>query len=900
MKPVSVKIHSVIAVLLAVILIAANVAMYLTFDLLTKLTNNMGLQLNSEELPTVQAEALELTHRITEEGMVLLRNERNALPLAEGANVNLFGWSSTALVVGGSGGSGGASGVTVDLKDSLEAAGFHVNDALLEMYHRFKERRDTAPEPEYGGYSPSWGTPEPEISDETYYTKDLLKSARDFSDTALVTISRTSGEGLDIPEGYLSLTDAEKNLIAYLRETYQTVVVIINANSAMELQPLEEMDVDAILFMPGPGAEGAISLGRILNGSVNPSGRLVDTFAYDHKSAPNYYYANRPGTMEYSDKPGYYYVDYVEGIYVGYRYYETAAAEEFLDYDTVVQYPFGYGLSYTTFEQQVVDVKGTLKSSEITVSVKVTNTGDRAGKEVVQLYVTPPYEKGGIEKAFVNLAGFGKTKLLEPQESETLTISVNPYWIASYDWNDANGDGRTGYVLEHGQYELKLMQNAHELITVAATFRLDQDVFFDRDPVTGTPIVNLFDDAAGADETEPVAFLSRADFAETFPKKKSSNIGRTASAAVKAADALAHDDDPQALPIVQEAKNGTVFADVIGKEYDDPVWDQLLDNLSFKTMKNLITSGAYATIELRGIKLDATVHTDGPQGISAWIIDVYGVNYPVQMYVAMTWNTELARQEGELFGREARASGVSALYAPATNIHRTPYSGRNFEYYAEDGYLSGMMAAQTVFGGRSEGLVTYVKHFALNDQETYRGEFFTSLFTWCNEQAMREIYLRPFELAVKIGKTTGIMSSFNRIGATWAGASKPLLTQLLREEWGFVGTVQSDMFISYNNEWWMNAEQGIRAGQDMWLSMYSAGALKLDKNNPTTLQQMRRATKNILYTLSQSRMSPSEMKADWFYHLALPLDLVCIAAWIGYVVFIAVKIRKQKASGKKA
>ncbi len=886
-------VHRIVFGVLAALFLVFNVAIYVAFDYLTKVTNNMGLKLDSVEAESVRAEATEFTKEITREGMVLLRNKDNALPLPAGSAVNLFGWSSTQMIIGGNGGSGGVSSASVNIKSSLEAAGFSVNEDLYSMYQSYKDARDIVPEEEYGGYSPSWATPEPAISDSAYYTKELLDGARSFSDIAAMTISRSSGEGLDIPAGYLSLTQDEKDILKYLRDNYKTVIVLVNSNAAMELGYLEEIDVDAAIFMPGTGDVGATALGEILAGTVNPSGRLVDTFAYDHTSSPNYYHANRPGTMEYSDMDGYYYVDYVEGIYLGYKYYETAAQEGFIDYDQTVQYPFGYGLSYTTFSKEVEKVDGDLNSDEIVISVKVTNTGSVAGKEVVQVYATPEYYSGGIEKAYVDLVGFNKSGLLQPGESETVTVTVSPFEIASYDWNDANGDGRTGYVLERGAYQLKIMDNSHELSTVAAEFNLNRDIFFEDDPVTGMPIMNLFDEAAGGGESEQIVYLSRADFAGTFPKPAAGNTGRAASEAVKAASKITVEDDPNAVPVVTGAKNGLTLDDVVGLDYDDPKWDDLLDQLSLADMESIVTNGAFGTSELESIGMKATVHADGPQGVSAWMFGVSGTSYPVQMYVAQTWNPEIAREQGRLFAEECRTSNVSAMYAPAVNLHRTPYSGRNFEYYSEDGFLSGKMAASVVYAAREGGVFMFIKHFGLNDQETFRGEKFTSLFTWSNEQAIREVFLKPFELAVKEGRTTAIMTSFNRVGSKWTGSNKALVTDLLRTEWGFRGMTITDLFMTGNNEWWMDLEQGVRAGQDLWLTLFvTPGELQIDETNPTAQQAMREAIHHIAYTVAQCEVSPQEPQPNWFYHLALPIDIV----WgVGLVVYLVFLIRKPKS-----
>lgn len=915
MKKKFVVINGIICGFLALVFIAANVMMALFFDWLTMYTNNMGLNLDSEESQAVQAEAKKFTEEIVEEGVVMLRNERNTLPLEKGGKVNLFGWTSSNIITGGSGGSGGTSGADIDLKKSLENAGFTVNEDLYNMYVNFGGDRSgdpTNPDSIYHSYTVNFVVPEPSVNDPKYYSDKLLTDAKNYSDTAILTLGRTSGEGLDLPEGYLSLTQEEKDLAKYLTENYKNVIVILNSNAAMEIGYLEEIDVEAIFYMPGTGNQGINAVGRILNGSVTPSGRLVDTFAYDHKSAPNYYYANRPGTMVYSDyqdvsdyKDKYFYVDYVEGIYVGYKYYETAAAENFIDYDATVQYPFGFGLSYTTFSQTVTDVKGNLNSDEIEITVEVENTGKTySGKDVVEIYATAPYYDGGIEKAHVDLVGFEKTKLLAPGEKQTLTVTADPFEIASYDYNDANKDGKTGYVLEKGAYQLKLMKNSHDVIEVAKEFNLNNSIYIDEDPVTGAEISNLFDDVAGASETEPVKYLSRGDFKGTFPAAKecipgTNPVGRKASQAVINSQTVAWEEEENVEPITTGAKNGVTIDDLKGLSFEDPVYKEkielLLDQLTLEEMETLMCQCMFGTDPIESIGLDATTLIDGPQGLNGWISGIKGTSYPVETYIALTWNKEIAQRQGELFAREARSSNISGLFAPSTNIHRTPYCGRNFEYYSEDGFMSGVMAANVVYSAREEGVIMFVKHFALNDQETYRGEYFTSLYTWSNEQALREVFLKPFEIAVKQGKTLGIMTSFNRIGTKWTGSSKALCTDLLRTEWGFAGTTITDLYMSTNNEWWMTAEQGVRAGQDLWLTLKIFGGTgqKIDSSSPTTQKYMREACRHIINTFTQSTVSPAPLEANWFYHIALPIDIVAGIAIISYAVFIIIKARKK-------
>ena len=916
-------INTIVCALLVACFIAFNVVLAYSFDLLSMYFGNMGLDLDNPETEAAQAESREFTDEIVREGIVLLRNESKALPLEKG-KINLFGWSTVDPVVGGSGGSGGAAGANVTIRSSLESAGFTVNGDLYSMYEGLGGSRSgdpTNPNDIYGTYTPNFVVYEPSITDASVYSSELLSGAESFSDVAMVTFGRTSGEGFDLPAGYLSLTQEERDLAKYLTDTYEKVIVLLNSNAPMEIGYLEELGVDAILFMPGPGKEGLTALGKILCGDYNPSGRLVDTFAYDHKSSPAYYYANRTGSFVYADYADAalgqnqyerrYYVDYVEGIYVGYKWYETAAAEGYLDYDETVQYPFGYGLSYTTFEKTVTDVRGDLRSDRIEIDVTVTNTGDVAGKDVVQIYATPEYHDGGIEKAHVDLVGFAKTDLLAPAGEEgsstTVTVTVDPFEIASYDWDDANKDGETGYILESGTYELKLMDNSHDLIAVAETYELNDDILISEDPATGAEIKNLFDDVAGQDETEPVEYLSRADFAATYPESgeipetiETDLVGRRASQAVLESATVTWEEEANVGTITTGADNGLTIDDLDGLTVEDPEYKEkmelLLDQLTLEDMETMICNNNYKFAPIESIGFEGMTTGEGPQGLSAWMSGISGVNFPVAMMVAQTWNVEIAAEEARLFAREARAAGVGAYMAPATNIHRTPYAGRNFEYYSEDGFMAGKMAAAVTYAAREEGVIMFVKHFALNDQDSYRGERFTSIYTWCNEQAMREIYLKPFELAVKEGKTLGIMSSFNRIGATWAGASKALLTDLLRTEWGFVGSVITDMYDG--NAEWMSEEQGLIAGQDTWLSVPFGGSPSLSDEaleSPTIQKYMRIACEHIINTLAQATVSPADVPADWFYHVALPIDIVVGVLIVGYAVFIIVwTIRKKK------
>lgn len=895
-------VNGIVIGILIVIFLAVNIAVGVLFKDLTRVFEGTGFVVKqTPEAEQARADGEKVAEEIVEEGIVLLRNEKNALPLKGKGKVNLFGWATVSHIRGGDGGSGGAtsSGI-VTIEDSMKNAGFTVNENLLAMYRDFSGKcgdvKD-ADDKKYGGYGKSWGLPEPEITDETQYTAELKAEAKAFSDTAIVTIARGSGECVDIPEGYLSLTQTEKDMLAYVRKNYAKTIVVINSNSVMELGYLEEIAVDAILFMPGTGAKGANALGKILSGAVNPSGKTVDTMPYNHKEIPSYYYANRPGSFEYSDKTEAKYVDYVEGIYVGYKYWETAYAENTIDYTKSVQYPFGHGLSYTTFSQEVTGVSGDLRSDKIAVSVKVKNTGNEAGKEVVQIYATPEYYKGGIEKAYVDLVGFAKTETLAPGEETSVTVEIDPFEIASYDYNDANNDGKTGYILEKGKYELKLMRDAHNLISVAKEYRLSSNILIEKDPVSKTQISNLFDEAGGRYETTPVKYLSRKDFKATFPA--ANPVARTASEKVTIGLQNKYEKDPNAKAITTGADNGIKATDLTELDYDDPMWEKFLDQFTLDEMVQLAKQGGFKTDSLERLGLSGATATDGPQGINAWWMfmsgkpAINGVSYPSQIYLAQTWNTELVEKQADAIAKECVLYDLSGLYAPAVNIHRTPYSGRNFEYYSEDGFLSGKLSAAMCFKLRENGIMPYVKHFALNDQESWRGERFTGLFTFANEQSMREVYLKPFELSVKEGKITAMMSSFNRIGYTWAGGSKALSTKLLRDEWGFRGIMVTDMHSRGND--FQNFEQGICAGNNTWLSFFGSDAvLACDTTDPTIQNALRENTHGIVYAVMQCSVLPGEVSPDWWYHVGLPIDIVCGVLLLGYIGYYVFKLIRAK------
>ena len=826
-----------------------------------------------------------MAQELVQEGAVLLKDQNNALPLAEGTAVNLFGYGSVDPIYGGSGSGASDTSSNIDLVTGLTNAGFTVNQELVDFYKKSGVSRAAQKGFEGSNFTPA------EVP-AAQYTDTLLQNAKAFSDVAIVTISRVGGEGGDLPQDmyaagysktddgrhYLELTQDEEDLLALIKaQGFGRVIVLINSSNAMELGFLEDDSIDAALWIGSLGSTGFNAVGEILSGKVNPSGRLSDTYAYDLTTAPAYWNA---GDFTYSNLK-HHYVEYAEGIYVGYRFYETRYVDNTTGvcdeaaYAKAVQYPFGYGLSYTTFEQSIADYKTTDSAIEMTVEVK--NTGAVAGKDVVQVYYTAPYTIGGIEKSHVVLAGFAKTGLLQPGASEKVTVTFAPEDMASYDET-----GAKAYVLEAGTYQIKLMNNAHEVIDqreyeVPATITYSGDNARSTDLVAAT---NEFEDVA---QGQIKQYVSRADWEGTLPTTRTD--GKTASAETVAAKentpVYENNDSDQPITI---ADHGLTLEDMTGLDYDDPKWNDLLEQLSVDDMTNMISNGGWSTPEVASVGKPATNDLDGPAGINSLVSNLKGVSFPSEVIVGSSWNADLAQRFGTAFGAEAAANHVVGLYAPGMNIHRTPFSGRNFEYYSEDGLLSGKMGAAMVQGVDSQGVYTYIKHFALNDQESNR----LSISVWANEQSIREIYLKPFELSVKEGGTTAVMSSYSRLGNTWAGASKALLTDVLRNEWGFHGMVVTDS--AMGNTSWMDVNLAIRAGGDMMLCLMG---VKLDSSSNTAQQAMRRACHNILYTQANSIAIAAAVDNTpyWLILLAIVDSILLIA--------IVLLILKRIPAGKK-
>jgi beta-glucosidase len=866
-------------------------------------------------------EAKALCQAIAEEGIVLMKNDNNTLPLASGTKLNVFGWSSTNPVYGGTG-SGSLSDAfpTTSLLEGLTDAGFEVNQDLVDFYTNFRDTRPTV-----GMMGQDWTIPEPTIDE--YNEAGIFESAKEYSDVALVVLSRCGGEGADLPKTYdgedtfsesgsmfgasgvryseyaddldaskhyLELSNRETAMLEQVTSDYDNVIVIINSANAMELGFVNEYSsISSVIYCPGTGQTGFEGLGEIIAGTVNPSGKTVDTFVSDLTAAPNY---NNIGSFTYDNMDDYSvenmfaeggyaspsFVDYVEGIYVGYRFYETAAEEGLINYDDAVVYPFGYGLSYTTFTQEM----GTISENDGTISfdVTVTNTGSVAGKDVVEVYYNPPYTNGGIEKASVNLIAFQKTGTIEPGASETVTVSFAAEDMSSYDSVEAGG-----YVLEAGDYEISIRTDSHNVIdsqtyTVAsASSGKSTDV---------TQATNKFDDVAGE-----VTYLSRADgfanYAEATAAPATYSMTDEQKATFMNNDTYNpedYDNDSDEMPTTG-ANNGLTLADLRGVDYDDAQWDELLDQLTVDDMKELIAMGGYETTAASSVGKVMTVDCDGPASINNNFTGQGSIGFPAAVMIASTWNTDLALQFGESIGKMADEMDVSGWYAPAMNIHRSAFAGRNFEYYSEDGLLSGKMAAQAIIGAEEYGVYAYMKHFALNDQETNRCNM---ICTWANEQSIREIYLKPFEISVKEGGAKAVMSSFNYIGTTPAGSSYALQTEVLRNEWGFQGFVLTDYFGGYG---YQDADRMIRGGTDCMLATYDNGLNYLHDTSATSIIAARQSCKNILYTTVNSRAYAEDVNSglmNWQI-AAIVIDVILGIIIILLAVLAYKKYLKQKA-----
>ena len=850
------------------------------------------------------ATATELCEDIADEGIVLLDNV-GTLPLAKNSKLNVFGWASTNPCYGGTG-SGALSDAypTVSLLEGLTNAGFELNTELSDFYTAYRADR-----PQVGMFAQDWTLPEPEAAQ---YSDDLINNAKAFSDTAMIVITRVGGEGADLPtdvstvtydaghsyndfepgEHYLQLSKTEEDMVDLVCKNFDNVIVVYNGANAMELGWVKDYSqIKSVIWCAGTGQSGFNALGSVLCGDVNPSGRTIDTFVYDLTATPTW---NNFGNMLYDNMNEFEadsfgtkvtpaFVNYVENIYVGYKFYETAAAEGLIDYDKTVVYPFGHGLSYTSFTQTLNSV--TESDGTITVDVTVTNTGSVSGKDVVEVYYNPPYTNGGIEKASANLIGFAKTSEIAAGASEDVQVTFKAEDMASY---DAHGKGC--YVLEKGDYIISINSDSHNVID-SKTYTVASDIVYNEsNPRSSdqTVATNEFDFAEGN-----VTYLSRADGFANYAEATAAPTDYSMPAEAKATFYNNSNYDPNDFNNPDDvapttgAKNGIQLADMVGVAYDDEKWDSFLDQLTVADMDSLIALGGYQSVAVSSVGKVQAIDCDGPASINNNFTQQGSIGFPSAVMIAATWNTDLAYSFGESIGKMADDMGVSGWYAPAMNIHRSAFAGRNFEYYSEDGVLSGAIASHAIMGSQDQGVYAFMKHFALNDQETNRCGM---LCTWASEQAIREIYLKPFEACVKNADCHAVMSSFNYIGNTYAGNCPELLINVLRNEWGFVGMVLTDYYGVYG---YQDSDHLIRNGGDFCLVNYDTETNHLtDTTSATALVCARQACKNILYTVANSRAYyPENLNPGMptWEKVMIGVDVVGVLALIALEILVAKK-----------
>ena len=859
-------------------------------------------------------EAAGVAEEIMEDGIVLLKNEK-LLPLNETKKLNIFGWESINPAYGGAG-SGGINDLydIVSLNQGLENAGFSINQELVDFYNNYG-----ADNPEMSIQKQSWTLPEPPVDT---YSDELIKNAKKYSDVAVVVLSRKAGEGHndipmdvskaaydnnsdeydDFPEGehYLQLSQTERDMVDMVCSNFDNVIVIYNGANQFELGFADEYpQIKSVVWCPGTGNVGFNALGKVFSGEVNPSGKTPDTFIYDMTTAPWWNNAEKTEYTNLADMavegmnagtaqvyaPAF--TNYVEGIYVGYKYYETAAQEGAIDYDKTVQYPFGYGLSYTEFEQKMGELEE--KDGQISVDVEVTNTGDEAGKDVVEVYYNPPYTNGGIEKSSANLIEFEKTNLLQPGESQTVTVTFSVEDMASYDENKAKA-----YVLEKGDYVISINSDSHTVLD-QKTYTADDDVVYkgeNKRASDDTAATNVFENAKG-----DVTYLSRADhfanYEDAIKAPASAELGEPYVSEYHLNsnfDKTTYLNDEDKMPTTG-ADNGLTLADMRDVDYDDPRWEKLLDQLTVDEMSNMIAMAGYQTAAMDSVGKVGTLDFDGPAAINNNFTGVGSIGFPIEVVIASTWNKNLAQTWGECMGKISQEMGAEGWYAPGMNTHRTAFGARNYEYFSEDGVLSGNMGAKAVEGARKYGVYSYIKHFAM-----YEGNA-KMVSVWSNEQAIREIYLKPFEISVKQGGANAVMVSWSFLGDKWTGESSNLMKTVLRDEWGFRGMALTDFFRN-NGHGFMNADAALANGVDAMLSTFNGEENNVaNPEHPTSVLQMRNACKNVMYTVVSSWAYDGKHKEagmeNW-KKAAIGIDVVIVLFMAGMEVLVIRGYKKRK------
>ena len=900
--------EAVIAMVLAVVVCVNMICFGPMATLIGLATGNGTLSDETNE------EAAEVAEEIMEDGIVLLKNE-SLLPLNETKKLNIFGWESINPAYGGAG-SGGINDLydIVSLNQGLENAGFSINQKLVDFYNNYG-----ADDPEMSIQKQSWTLPEPPVDT---YSDELIKSAKEYSDVAVVVLSRKAGEGHndipmdvkkaaydnnsdeydDFPEGehYLQLSQTERDMVDMVCSNFDNVIVVYNGANQFELGFADEYpQIKSVVWCPGTGNVGFNALGKVFSGEVNPSGKTPDTFIYDMTTAPWWNNAEKTEYTNLADlavegmnagtaqvyAPAF--TNYVEGIYVGYKYYETAAQEGAIDYDKTVQYPFGYGLSYTEFEQKMGELEE--KDGQISVDVEVTNTGDVAGKDVVEVYYNPPYTNGGIEKSSANLIEFAKTDLLQPGKSQIVTVTFSIEDMASYDENHAKA-----YVLEKGDYAISINSDSHTVLD-QKTYTADADVVYkgeNKRASDDTAAGNVFEDAKG-----DITYLSRADHFANYEEATAAPASAELSEPYVSEyhlnsnfDKTTYLNDEDVMPTTG-ADNGLTLEDMRDADYDDPRWEKLLDQLSVDEMANMIAMAGYQTAAMDSVGKVATLDFDGPAAINNNFTGVGSIGFPIEVVVASTWNKELAQTWGECMGKISQEMGAEGWYAPGMNTHRTAFGARNYEYFSEDGVLAGNMGAKAVEGARKYGVYSYIKHFAM-----YEGNA-KMVSVWSNEQAIREIYLKPFEISVKQGGANAVMVSWSFLGDKWTGECSNLMNTVLRDEWGFRGMALTDFFRN-NGHGFMNADAALANGVDAMLSTFNGEENNVaNPEHPTAVLQMRNACKNVMYTVVSSWAYDGEHEETGMENwkkAGIGIDIVIALFMAGMEVLVIRGYKKRK------
>ena len=977
----------ILTAVLIVITLAANIALFVSQLVLDKVFGTTSFVRNEEDVDRAIENSRATALNVTEEGIVLLQNDDDFLP-RKLEKVNLFGWASYSPIscMVGSGAVRNDADKKISITAAFKQAGIEYNPAIETMYDGL-------------GFE---GTSSTRAGNADYHLYEagkedvdgIMENAKEFSDIAIITLGRVAGESTDVPyhmdeydkvngqslgtdgKHYLELSDREEYLISAVCDNFDNVIVLLNNSTPFNLGYLEQFSqIKSVLAIGLPGDFGFAAVPEVLSGAVNPSGRLADTYAYEVLSAPA---AQSPMFNRFTNyqmnNDDVHWVTYNEGIYVGYRYYETRyvgddnvySDEEEAEYQKAVKYPFGYGLSYTDFDWKVTDQRLGGKGETIEIDVEVTNTGDKAGKDVVELYYTAPYVPGGIEKSYVNLGAFAKTSLLEPGAKEIVTLSMNVDEMASYDYK-----GEGCYVLDEGNYALRLQTDAHRMKEgiQPISYTVNKKIVY-KDGADGarstdqTAAVNHFEtygiEFMSDKEDAEKSYLSRADWEGTWPDMdaKYSPIvsefvplfgnefprtydGYEAEASQWLIDALDttwwEDYDPAAdyrnkyfadTPITVDtpyylkdfpkadksapdyseriSKNDTVrLADMKTVEFDeDEIWDKFLGQMSYEEMMRLYQDAGYLTAPVESIGKSGSTEYDGPAGLSDYMSlkNNYSVCWPNAVTLCTSWNTDIVHQMGLCFGAEALAEGAQGLYAPAINLHRSPFGGRNGEYPSEDGVLAGKIFAAEVLGLRETGIVVYAKHYALNNQETLRD--FNGLCTFANEQTIRELYLKPFELVIKEGESTGLMNSYNRIGWEWTGMSPSLQIDVTRNEFGFKGNIVTDFFIvgSWADNAYMSVQMALKSGTDLLMTgdgyeVDNPNYLQLDEvlADNYTQQALKTISKNVCYTQSRGALEEITFNYRWRYFWIAGNILMALV--LAYLIFTIIK-RGRKENGE--